>query len=118
MAYKTKRAARNYVREWRVKHPRLTKRNQRNANTRRSHGISFDEKQTRIKKQKNRCAACRAKKPGCRQGWSTDHCHKTGKLRGELCHGCNLTLGHIQDSTKRLIALICYLRKYKLSKEN
>jgi len=42
---------------------------------------------------------------------NTDHDHKTGEFRGRLCHDCNLVLGHVEDSTERLKALIVYLEE-------
>ena len=38
-----------------------------------------------------------------------DHCHKTDKIRGALCHGCNVSLGHFKDSIDILKAAIKYL---------
>jgi hypothetical protein len=38
-----------------------------------------------------------------------DHCHKTGKFRGWLCHACNLALGNLGDSVENLQSAIKYL---------
>ena len=38
-----------------------------------------------------------------------DHCHTTGKVRGLLCHQCNLVLGMANDSTETLLNAIQYL---------
>lgn len=41
---------------------------------------------------------------------SVDHDHVTGKIRGLLCHKCNVKLGHIEDIEFVLKAKI-YLEK-------
>lgn len=60
--------------------------------------------------QQNSCAICKEKftekiKP------KIDHDHKTGKVRGLLCHNCNTGLGHFKDNIKFLEATIKYLKK-------
>ncbi len=40
-----------------------------------------------------------------------DHCHTTGEVRGVLCSGCNLALGHLSDSIEKITALKEYLIK-------
>lgn len=40
-----------------------------------------------------------------------DHCHKTLKVRGLLCHECNTALGKFKDDTYRLQEAINYLKE-------
>jgi len=40
-----------------------------------------------------------------------DHCHDTGEVRGVLCSGCNLGLGHFTDSVTKLENAIKYIKK-------
>lgn len=59
--------------------------------------------------QEGRCACCRTDTPG--RGWQVDHCHKINKVRGILCHNCNLGLGHAKDSVEVLETWISYLQR-------
>lgn len=52
------------------------------------------------------CAAC--KHPPGRSRLFVDHCHKTGKVRALLCHGCNAALGLLLESPERIMALHAY----------
>tara|TARA_R110000744_G_scaffold336996_1_gene442270 strand:+ start:296 stop:640 length:345 start_codon:yes stop_codon:yes gene_type:complete len=38
-----------------------------------------------------------------------DHCHKTGKIRGVLCNGCNTGLGKFKDDVELMRKAIRYL---------
>jgi Recombination endonuclease VII len=54
------------------------------------------------------CEAC--KEPPDYRGLVWDHCHESSHFRGWICHPCNLALGHVRDSTYRLLMLVDYLR--------
>lgn len=70
-----------------------------------------------LKKQNGCCAnkGCKSIYPGApgRSRFYIDHCHKTNKIRGLLCHQCNLALGHVGDSIEKLEGLILYLKENK-----
>lgn len=80
------------------------------ANNRlRKYGITKEQWDELFRAQGECCAGCRSPEPG-RKDWATDHCHTTGRVRGILCDGCNLALGHVKDDPDRLEALARYLR--------
>jgi hypothetical protein len=39
-----------------------------------------------------------------------DHDHETGKVRGLLCHSCNIYVGSIEKNVYRIIPVLKYLR--------
>lgn len=58
--------------------------------------------------QGSKCAICKRTDPVGKH-WHTDHCHITGKVRGILCHKCNLMLGHGDDRADLLRSGADYL---------
>ena len=77
----------------------------------RKYGISESEWHDLLAAQNDACAICGSSEPGGQwQNWHTDHDHKTGMVRGLLCNGCNLGLGHFQDDPERLEAAAAYIR--------
>lgn len=40
---------------------------------------------------------------------SVDHDHVTGQVRGLLCHGCNVAIGHFGDDVEVLLSAVRYL---------
>lgn len=47
-----------------------------------------------------------------------DHNKKTGKIRGVLCHRCNIRLGNARDNILILRSCINYLKEYNYSNSN
>lgn len=79
----------------------------------RKYGVDEAEYFRMLNDQNGKCAAC-GQEPDNKVGFHIDHDHKTGSVRGLLCHSCNVTLGHVKDDQKRLDDLIRYLRRTKL----
>lgn len=60
--------------------------------------------------QNKRCAICKINVPEGKGKWCVDHCHTTNKIRGILCHNCNVGLGNLKDNILILEAAIKYLK--------
>lgn len=75
-------------------------------------GISLVEYNTMFAAQNGLCAGCHRHQTQFKTRFAVDHSHKTGKVRGLLCSGCNWILGRIDDSSTTLQSLIDYLGHY------
>jgi hypothetical protein len=64
-----------------------------------------------LEQQGGACAICGS---GNRSGHrlAADHDHKTGAIRGLLCHRCNTAIGLLRDDPELLRAAIGYLSKF------
>jgi len=71
-----------------------------------TYGISEEEYVELAKSQNWRCVICRKKKE-----LYVDHCHKTFKIRGLLCHKCNTSIGFIGDHAKEVKKFLKYLER-------
>lgn len=84
------------------------------CNLKRRYGISVDEYQTIIANQNSICPICEVEIPDTlaykgKRPVVVDHNHETGEVRGILCSGCNLVLGHAKENTTILYKAIVYL---------
>jgi hypothetical protein len=80
----------------------------RKAELKRLYGITWEDYLKIFQEQGEVCAIC---KEDCstKKMLSVDHDHKTGKVRGLLCNGCNTSLGRFKDSVILLQRAIDYL---------
>jgi len=70
-----------------------------------------------MESQESRCAICKTDKPSTPYGiFYVDHDHKTGAIRGLLCHKCNTGIGLLNDEISILESAILYLQKYDSTK--
>lgn len=80
------------------------------------YGITVEQYDDMLAAQGGVCAICKQpERHKSRSGKITplavDHCHSTGRIRGLLCHYCNVSLGAMNDSIERLESAIDYLRE-------
>lgn len=77
-----------------------------------SYGITPEDYDQMLKKQRGKCAICGLPDPGQKgkKFLCIDHDHKTGKVRGLLCHRCNRGLGLLFDSIKAVEKAVKYLK--------
>lgn len=76
------------------------------------YGITPDDYYKLLNQQKGLCFICSTNTVNRTQvsyNLFVDHDHKTGKVRGLLCHHCNAGLGHFKDNTALLSKAIEYL---------
>jgi hypothetical protein len=81
----------------------------------RKYGLSEMELTALRKAQEDKCGSCgvrlTALPAGKGSGWCIDHDHKTGRVRGILCHRCNLLIGMGLDDPDLLRAAASYLER-------
>lgn len=79
------------------------------------YGITEEQYSEMFMAQNGRCAMCKSDQPSGTGTWCIDHCHKSGRVRGILCHTCNTALGHYE----KLLDTIGLdtITKYLLSRE-
>jgi hypothetical protein len=83
---------------------------------RQRYGLTMDEYVSLAEAQGGRCAICRQPethrdRSGSVQPLGVDHDHRTGKVRGLLCHSCNTALGYFRDDPALLTAAAEYVMR-------
>lgn len=79
------------------------------SNIKTRYGLTEDMYNKILQAQGGVCAGC---KQPCKRGkLSVDHDHKTNKVRGLLCRGCNSALGNVLDNPQTLWNLAEYLNQ-------
>jgi len=77
----------------------------------RIYNLSVEEYDSKLNAQNGKCAIC-SELPVNNKLLSVDHCHKTGKVRGLLCHKCNAALGMLREDINIFNSAISYLKQH------
>ncbi len=112
---KDKDLARKKVREKRAKN---WERYSENNILQQFKNLTRDQYQEMFERQKNLCAICeqpetRINRSGGTSRLAVDHCHRTLKIRGLLCHDCNTGIGKFSDNIELLQKAIEYLKEHQ-----
>jgi len=82
------------------------------------YGLTVEQYEKMVVEQDNKCYICRKAETKKRKGkvnrLSIDHCHKTKKVRGLVCHSCNYKIGVFEDAGK-MFRISMYLAKIEYS---
>lgn len=83
-------------------------------NNLKKYGLTEEDYNKLLDKQEGKCAICNSSeshRTNTKQNLFVDHCHTTKKVRGLLCHHCNVGLGHFKDEQVLLTKAIEYLNE-------
>lgn len=80
----------------------------------RRYGISAADYDAMLAGQGGVCAICGgvSYRNGLKVRLSVDHHHKSGKVRGLLCHSCNVAIGYAKEDPRVLMAIAKYLETF------
>lgn len=81
------------------------------------YGITLDQYEQMLADQNYKCAICGIDKCQSGKGFSIDHDHATGAVRGLLCFHCNSAIGKLGDSPERCRAAADYLEASRALEE-
>lgn len=109
---KARRAARRRERyETDPKYREREKRRSRRSHYLQRYGMTEEERDEMLRQQDGVCAIC--KMVDELGNWHVDHCHKTKKVRAILCLPCNVMLGKLEKSPKRLTDMLTYILEHQ-----
>ena len=106
--------AREQMARYRANNLTKVRRGEADTQLRNDYGITLQDYEAMYKTQNGKCAIC-GKEPkngrGILRKLYVDHCHQTNRVRGLLCHSCNMGIGLLDDSLELLFSAIEYLKK-------
>ena len=94
---------------------RANVRRSKNASLVHHYGITIETYESMLEEQGHKCAICGNADSGRSNtdALAVDHDHRTGAIRGLLCHPCNSGIGLLKDDATVLTAAAEYLRRNK-----
>ena len=101
--------AKSYTKSWSSRNPDKTKHYYRKNNLK-ALGLTFEDYDRMYSDQDGCCKICGTHSTKLTYMLATDHCHKTGKVRGLLCSKCNTAIGLLNDDVELISKVIDYLK--------
>lgn len=103
------------AKEWRIRKYGSNERGHRALWLKHKYNLDIDEYDRKIDEQGGICPICKRSpeshpKSTRYKFFPVDHCHRTGKIRGIICHDCNLAIGLLQEDVDRIGRIVSYLR--------
>lgn len=107
---------REYNKKWRAENPEKiaewNRNNSRKTMLKSVYGISLEDYDKLLRNQGDKCAICGILQKELNKPLYVDHDHKTSKIRGLLCHNCNVAIGLLKDSLSNISNALDYLKKH------
>lgn len=100
-----------YNREWRKRNKEKRREYHKKHHLFKKYGITKTDYDNLLISQNHCCKICGRHKSEFKRSLAVDHCHKTNKVRGLLCHHCNAAIGHLFESVKIMEAAITYIKE-------
>lgn len=82
----------------------------KNKNLKSKYKITLDEYNNLFLLQNGCCKICNLHQLKFKRKLAVDHNHKTGEVRGLLCHNCNLAIGLLYENEDIINNVLLYLR--------
>lgn len=95
---------------WRVANPEHDKAIHRRKGLRK-YNLTLERYNELLAAQDNKCAICGFNKQIGDRNLGVDHDHETGRVRGLLCHSCNVGIGHLGDGAEGVARALTYLQR-------
>ncbi len=90
-----------------IRNKRVAPKTRRGWNLSTRYNLTHADVEKMLADQGSLCGICAEALP---ERYHIDHCHSTGKVRGILCHRCNLKLTMVEDE-KLLASALAYLAR-------
>lgn len=110
--------------QWRKNNPdkvrlqaKASEASRHNSAYKKNFGITLEQYNEMFLAQNGQCLICSRHQTKFKQRLAVDHNHKTGQVRGLLCHKCNFNLGIIEDSLF-VVQAHNYLRRFSSALRN
>lgn len=97
------------------KHKDITSESRRKYGLKKLYGMTPEDYEEILNQQNRVCFLCFEEETRVTSNGTTklsvDHNHITGKVRGLLCHRCNVALGFVQENPDLIKRMISYLER-------